>query len=289
MLFAWSVAFAQHVAPLADDVIVAADLPWVATELGEPSLVHDGTKFAVVFDTLTPTDTCADARSTGYATSTDGVTWSVHPNPIYAPSDLHPCGFRDLSLLKADGRTQALAVDAATGAHVLLSRQRRQPRVQPTTGLEGLHEVSAVRWEGEWLAVGVDDAGAMVTAHSLDGLSWGQDSTVLSPGQAWWAVDAVRSPSLQCQDDAFWPWTLHLGGSDSNGTRTFTFGTSPDMTLWFYDLAVEGSAPSDAWDSWDVVTQGASAWSVYARAGALHVAAADDTLPTVAATRDCGR
>jgi hypothetical protein len=281
-----SLALAQHVDTVAEDVIILDDLPWEASAIGNPSLVHDGTEFTVLFEAQVEQAGCEEAFLIGMATSPDGVSWTISPDPIVQPGAAYPCGLRDPAVAKTRQGWFVLTEDPVNGDYVMSRFKRGRWQSRPVVGLEGLRSVSFARWDGEWYATGVDPVDGLVTAQSFDAVTWALNAPVLTHGAAWWATDDVLSPSLTCHDDPLMPWTMHIGGRSGDNIG-FTYAFSADMNLWFYDLAVDVADASDAWQSWDAVVEGSRAWVVTARDGSLAWASTDATLPVDPPGRDC--
>lgn len=71
-------------------VVLRPDLPWEMANRREgtvvqPSVVHDGTRFHMVYATFSGVG--HDVRSIGYASSTDGVRWVKPTRPALSPID----------------------------------------------------------------------------------------------------------------------------------------------------------------------------------------------------------
>lgn len=285
-LFA-SFALAQHVDIDQLDVLTIDDLPYAASALGHPSLGHDGDHFVALFEAEVEVEGCDQAYVIGRATSSDGISWDVDPATLGATPSA-PCGRRAPAAAATDDGLFVLSERVHDGAWVLHRRSGRRLSVTPTTGLEGLRDVSIARRDGTWSAVGIHDADGLVIAHSDDGVDWVvEPGAGLTYGTTWWSATSMRSPSLSCFDGEGLPWVMHYGGTTGDDAG-FTYGQSSDLGTWFLSLAAQIWTPQDAWQAWDAVASPSHAWILYADDGALSWAATDPAeVPAGHATRDC--
>jgi hypothetical protein len=65
----------------AGQVVGVGTYDWMTRLAGRPSVNYDGTVFRMWFDALS-LDPALNQRYVGYATSSDGFTWTVHPSPV---------------------------------------------------------------------------------------------------------------------------------------------------------------------------------------------------------------
>jgi len=281
-----SIALAQHVDVDATDVITTADLPWAASAVGHPALWSTDTGFAMVFESQIDVAGCDEAHQLGRATSTDGLSWTVHPATI-GPTPAAPCGFRTPTV--ADTADGLLILARAVHDDTMWARRfegRRATSWRPT-GLDDLEAVSVARRDGTWFGVGVDPTLGLVTLSSPDARTWTRDAYAVLPyGSTWWSLDGILSPSVSCFDGPSMPWVMHYGGWTGSDTG-FTYGLSDDLQLWFLSLAADIWTPTDAWDAWDTVSTPSEAWVAFEQDGAIGWASTSGGLPIDPATRDC--
>ena len=248
-------------------VLEGEDGSFTQQGVGKPSVVWDGTRFVMYFDTWSNEDPgdCEGDRplhSIGRATSTDGVEWQLHPSPVLSPgaSSLTTCGMSDPAVVYHD-KTWHLFFKAWTDQAVA------QPGIGHATSSDGVTftvdpslAVSFSDW-GEWTDMGhpsvvlfadeddrdwtwsmwlsrlkTDGTGDILLATSQDGgATWStRDKPVLKPGTFEWYANRVRSPAAECDPSESYPYLLYFGG-EADESQSLGVGTSKTGDDWYAD------------------------------------------------------
>lgn len=252
-------ASAQAFTVLDEDVIVA---PLRAPNgVGAPSVAWDGSRYVMYFETrdVRPARRCAESWSVGWATSTDGLAWTVQRTRALTHGAGYECGARHPAYVRHDDGTSALFFQALTttaddGVGVVTDLGGVDvTRILPE--LVGLYEPAAARVDGEWAVVGVDATGLRL-ARSTDLVTFTFDpAPEIATGAVPWGADGLSMPTLGCIDATAFPWQLYLGGW--TGTETAWAPAAGATTgAWYVGASLETWTDDSAWAAVDFVTDG---------------------------------
>jgi predicted GH43/DUF377 family glycosyl hydrolase len=280
--------------------------------IGRPSVAYvaETDEYVMIFETRLPASFydpgaypgCPDGVwALGRATSSDGVQWSVDPDPVLmpVPGTFASCVVAHPDLVfdeetwhlwfKTEQSTEACAVSAPAwgcerytgiGYAASLDGVRFTARPEPILPVEdfgpdllALGYPSTVIVEGDFTMLVskqyTDSTVRMFLATSTDlGQSWQLErDAVFSPGASDWIRDRIYNPSLVCEDDPeLLRYTVFFGGrDDARTTSGFGRAASADGLDWYVDA-------ESPWLTWD--TSAVTPWSNWfvMRAGEDYVA-----------------
>jgi len=243
---------------------------WDAFEILLPRLLYDGTTFKMWYVGYR---TAESGGSIGYATSTDGVKWTKHPDPVLQPG---PSGTWDTY-------TTSLGSVVWNGSRYLMWYRGRGPVAE--NGAIGLavspDGISWTKYAGNpvmkgssqyymaypyvikvdgsfkmWYAEGSPEGYRVNYASSADGMKWTKyGSAVFSPSQDTrkWDAGTVYSPAVIFDGSTYWMW--YSGADEDLKTWLVGYATSGDGISWTRNPGnpILPQGPSGAWDSYDSV------------------------------------
>jgi len=242
---------------------------WDSNSVGDPAVISDGPAYKMWYD---GGDT-GGIHSIGYATSTNGITWTKYAgNPVITGT----IGNWDANVLNgdvvfdgimyrmwywgADSIPGIYAIGYATSTHgVAWTKYAGNPII--TTG-------AASNWDSQYVLcpgvisdtglykmwyTGVDDGGTWSIGYvtSTNGISWTKYSgnPVLQTGPSGsWDASRVLCPEVVLDDTTYRMWYT---GQDADGTRRVGYATSSDGISWTKSASnpVLGEGALDSWDA----------------------------------------
>lgn len=284
--------------------------------MGAPTVEYDvstGT-YAMYFEAPNPETPaeCVTSYNLGRATSPDGVTWTVDPEPVLSAdvtvsgSPFH-CVVSQPAVVH-DGATWHLFFSMA-GEPAADGEPNQGNGIGYATSTDGVdftvQEAPLVRAEGVSMGLG---SAAIVDGvlyylyvwkpdfrlawKPLDGSAdWNiGDTTVIDHDDVGaWAVQWVLGPSLFCEDDQASPFSLVYAGDDNSNVRSLAFAQSADALSWTQDAGnplSAGDVDYGALNHWDVLEAGSGYLMWYSKTEektglkAIGYATAGDLGPT---------
>ena len=254
---------------------------WDSREVLIPRLYYDESKYEMWYSGDNGKGFNTVGFSIGYATSTDGISWTKNPNPVLMPgaagswdSEQVSAGFvlknASAYLLwyagdqkKPDGTCCVYGVGLARSADgISWNKYAGNPVLTPDANRPYITEPWVLLVDGQfkmWYACG-DRAGFLVAicfATSPDGIHWSKNASPVFRGTGGtndWDGGPVYSPNVIYEGTAYGMW---YSGTNSAGTKyQVGYATSSDGITWTRASGnpILGPSPiSGAWDSYDSV------------------------------------
>ena len=220
---------------------------WDAEAVESPCVLFDGSVYTLFYGGRGNA-----GRAIGVATSSDGVHWLRHPEPVLTPT---PVPFWDdgevyAPWVTSDGASFEMWYTGSNGFRQIgyamsedgLLWTKLFTPVIPAQALEAVSFEPCVLVTGSVLRIwygarhespgGGAFPGVIDTAQSIDGVDWSSHRTVLSPGTAGaWDADAVGAPCVlgvgRGQRMWYEGWSGLMPGDPSQGTSAIGLATFP--------------------------------------------------------------
>jgi MYXO-CTERM domain-containing protein len=266
--------------------------------VGAPTVAYDTNKkeWVMYFEARFSGETkpgCPTEWGLGRATSPDGLNWTVDDAPVINPIDdsfygcvvAHPiiifdegtwrlwfkaqqendvCGDEDGD--PTWGCSVVTGVGYASSTDGVNFDVSPEPMVNVSTfGFPAVAKIDGVMHMMLAYSDAANDIYEMWQSLSFDdGETWSVPSVNLTPGYAIWSEDEVFNPSLVCENEGAYPFTLFVGGRNTEEDAILTAGLgraySSDSVAWFLSadnplFEWETQVESD-WRHWDAMRLG---------------------------------
>lgn len=251
--------------------------------IGAPTVAYDpgADEWVMYFETRFPEEAkpgCPSEWGIGRATSPDGLSWTVDPDPIIEPVDdsyygcvvAHPVTIfdgqtwhlwfkaqqeddacDDTAVIPPWGCDRVTGVGYATSSDGIDFILEPEPVVNVSTF--GFPTVARIDGVFHLFLAYSDQANSiyeMWQSTSVDGgLSWSAPTFVLGPGTALWFEDEVYNPSLVCEDTGLYPYTLFFGGRDTEAGSLVTAGFGRAFSANSVDWFLSANNPFFEWEA----------------------------------------
>ncbi len=214
-----------------DNEIVSEDLfPTIVNGAGAPSVQWSDTlgEYVMFYETKVTTPagvTCLDDAWEIWSASAAVVEgpWTLQSIKIGIHATNRPCGARSPSFVILDNGNWSMLynvllendVDMYAGWATVIAGT---PALGTLPALDGLADLTHVRYDGDWYAWGIDaDLASGTYGHLMyasstnftNNASWSATAEALDPADlTGWGTDQLVSPSIICEDgvSAYWPW-----------------------------------------------------------------------------------
>lgn len=193
---------------------------FVLDGVSAPSVAYNGRRWVMLFERReAPVLGCVEAWSLGQAVSNDGEHFTMTGYSLGGPGVFSPCGSRSPSLVITDTRRVAVAFEAVQydgSVRIALADNLMGPMLaREVTELPGLVQPSLARYDGTWYLMALDPVQGLMLASGPTLAGFTLDPTPVIPTTGmWWGSDGVQTMTLNCRDDAMWPWDGYYSGWD---------------------------------------------------------------------------
>jgi predicted GH43/DUF377 family glycosyl hydrolase len=214
---------------------------WDWYSVNYPRVLYDGQTYRMWYTGSTN----ATTSQIGYATSSDGVTWTKNPTPVLSPSRgrwddnsvregavIQDGGIFKMWYVATGTSGSGGAIGLATSSDgITWSKDAHNPVISGTAGAYATYP--AVIKDGQlyriWYRSGASGQRSnILQAESADGVSWSQMRTALQAGSSGWDSGGLYSPSVILDAGLYKMWYSGYSGSNYG----VGFATSNNGLLW---------------------------------------------------------
>jgi predicted GH43/DUF377 family glycosyl hydrolase len=272
---------------------------WDDSEVFNPRVIKDGAVFKIWYG---GSDGIVD--QVGYATSTDGISWTKHPTPVLGPGtpgSWDDARVSEIAVLRNESGTYEMWYSGGDGVNTRIgyatsndgitwTKYSQNPvlDVNPSMPWENqsVSELSVVKDAATYrMWYTGNDAGPIGYATSSDAVTWTRHPSnpvfgFGSPGS--WDEVEVDNPSVLIEGGLFHMW--YGGGDDPSAIG---YATSPDGVNWTRNLEnpVLEAGPPGSWDEGGIdvpsVVLGGATYHMWYDGGGIGYASPIPSVPTL--------